>query len=433
MRYFLAILLTAGLLSAGEVPLREFVKTALENSLELKSSQNRVKSSEYEYRAARAMLFPVFRIEESFVQTDIPGQVMFIKLNQKRFTFADITNPDTTTLYETKFTIEIPIWMGGKLRAFKKMAKYRWEGDRENHGRKEEEVILKVYEAYANAVLAKNAVEVSETAVKDAEEHVRIAQRAYKVGLVLFADVLRAKVYLSKAKEKLQEAKNNYEVAKRALELLVNKEYGDFDVKDFQGCPSVSPQKLREVALREREDLRAVDRYLKSLEEGVRAARADLLPKVYAFANYSTYDWQKPFGSEADGYMVGVGVKWEFNLGFAPLFKTKSMKERVNALRNQRELLTKAILFEIEKSLAEYENAFYSLRSAEARMREAKEVVRVVRKRYEEGLARMVDLLDAQTQLDMARFEYIKALRDCNVAYAKALYSAGILKEEVLK
>jgi len=45
----------------------------------------------------------------------------------------------------------------------------------------------------------------------------------------------------------------------------------------------------------------------------------------------------------------------------------------------------------------------------------------------------MVDLLDAQTQLDMARFEYAKALRDCNVAYAKTLFAAGLLKEEVLK
>ena len=45
----------------------------------------------------------------------------------------------------------------------------------------------------------------------------------------------------------------------------------------------------------------------------------------------------------------------------------------------------------------------------------------------------MVDLLDAQTQLDMARFDYIKALRDCHISYAKVLFSAGMLKEEVVK
>jgi len=434
MRYFFALLGLIGILHAQEISLKEFVEEALKHNLELKATKNEVKSSEYEYKATRALLFPVFKFEENYTQTNIAGHVLFIKLNQQRFSFPiDLNNPNTITNYETKFTIEIPVWMGGKLRAFKNMAKYKWEGDRENYGRKEEEIILKVYEAYANAVLAKSAVEVSRTAVRDAEEHVRIAERAYKVGLVLFADVLRAKVYLSKAKEKLREAENNYKVAKKALELLVNKEYGNFDVNDFEGCPTVSSDKLKEVALKEREDLKAVERYLKSLEEGVKVARADLLPKVYAFANYSMFDWKKPFGSEGDGYMVGVGVKWEFNLGFAPLFRTKSMKERVNALRNQRELLTKAILFEIEKSLTDYENALYSLKSAEARMKEAREVVRVIRRRYEEGLARMVDLLDAQTQLDMARFEYIKALRDCNVAYAKALYSAGILKEEVLK
>ena len=95
--------------------------------------------------------------------------------------------------------------------------------------------------------------------------------------------------------------------------------------------------------------------------------------------------------------------------------------------------MRKAIFFEIEKAYKNYENALYSLKSAEKRVKEANEVVRVLRKRYENGLARMVDLLDAQTQLDMARLDYVKALRDCNVARAEVLFAGGILKEEVLR
>jgi outer membrane protein TolC len=45
----------------------------------------------------------------------------------------------------------------------------------------------------------------------------------------------------------------------------------------------------------------------------------------------------------------------------------------------------------------------------------------------------MVDLLDIQTQLDLARFERAQALYRCNKSYIEILLSAGILKEEVMR
>ncbi len=432
------LLLLINLTFGTEYTLKFFVEKALKNNLELQAEKKKVEASLYEYKTARAYLFPNLKFEETFTRTDISSYVLFTKLSQERITLQDfapnkLNNPDAVNNFETKITLEIPIWMGGKIRASKEMAKYKYMGDKTILGRKEESVILKVYEAYANAVLAKNAVKVAKQAVKDAQEHVRIAEKAYKTGVALLADVLRAKVYLSKAKEKLKNAENNYKVAKKALELLINEELGDFDVKDFEGCPNIDKGKILYKALKMREDYRAMDYYIKSLENGEKLALSEALPQVFAFASYSMYDKDTPLGSQGSGYMIGAGVKWNFNLGFASFHKKKSFKSKVLSLKSKKKLLEKAILFEIEKAYAEYENALNSLKSAEVRLKEAQEVVRVIEKRYENGLARMVDLLDAQTQLDMARFDYVKALRNCNVSYAKVLFSAGMLKEEVEK
>ena len=423
---------------AEEKGLDFFIKKALENNLELKAERNKVKAYEYEYKSVRGMLFPTFKLSETYTRTDVPGYVLFGKLNQERITPFDfnpnkLNNPDSLDNYETKLTLQVPVWMGGKLRAFKNMAKYMWEAQKLNYQRKEEEVILKIYKAYANAVLAKESIKVAEQAVKDAEEHLRLAKKAYEVGIALFADVLRAKVYYAKALENLKKAKNNYKVAKKALELLINENIGDFDVQDFKGCPSISEEEVLKVALESREDYRATKYFAKSMEEGVKSAYANMLPQVFAFANYFMYDQNTPFGSEGESYMVGIGLSWEFNLGFSPIFKAKSFKEKKLSITHQRELLKKAIFFEIDKAYKNYENALYSLKSAENRVKQAKEVVRVLQKRYENGMARMVDLLDAQTQLDMARFDYVKALRDCNVARAEVLFAGGILKEEVMR
>jgi len=377
----ISLLLLVGLSLSAEIPLEVFIKDALQNNLELSSQKRSVKASEYEYKSVRSFLFPTIKLEETYTQTDISSYYLFTKLNQERISFQDfnpskLKDPGSIQNFETKISLEIPIWMGGKLRAFKNMAKNKWEGDKTLYGRKEEEVILKVYEAYANAVLAKKAVEVAKKAVKDAQEHVRLAQKAYKTGVALFADVLRAKVYLSKAKEKLAKARNNYEVAKKALELLTNKRYGNFDVKDFSGCPSVKVEELKSKALRHREDYLALKYYIMSLREGQRSAIGDMLPQVFAFAQYSMYDENTPFGSQGEGYMVGVGVKWAFNTGLGPLFKKKSFKEKELALEKRRKLLAKAIEFEIEKAFTEYKNALKALESAKSRKEEAKEVLR---------------------------------------------------------
>ena len=431
-------LLIIGLGFAEEKELSFFIKKALENNLELKAERNKVKAYEYEYKSIKGLLFPTFKLNETFTRTDVPGYVLFGKLNQERITQFDflpnkLNNPDPLNNYETKLTIEIPIWMGGKLRAYKRMTKYMWEAQRFNYRRKEEEVILKVYKAYADAVLAKASIRVAKQAVKDAQEHLRIAKKAYEVGTALFADVLRAKVYYAKALENLKKAENNYRVAKKALELLINKNLGEFDVKEFKTCESIREEDVKKLALASREDYKATAYFVKSMEEGVKSAYADILPQVFAFANYFMYDQNTPFGSQGESYMVGIGMTWAFNLGFSPIYKAKSFKEKRLSISHQRELLRKAIFFEIEKAYKSYENALYALKSAKSRVEQAKEVVRVLQKRYENGMARIVDLLDAQTQLDAARFEYIRALRDCNVARAEVLFAGGILKEEVIR
>ncbi len=51
--------------------------------------------------------------------------------------------------------------------------------------------------------------------------------------------------------------------------------------------------------------------------------------------------------------------------------------------------------------------------------------------RYKVGLAKITDVIDAETVYDKARFDLAKSLYECNLAYVKALYNAGILNKEV--
>ena len=428
------LLLIASAVMAQELTLERVLEDTLKNNLEIKALRHELKAYEREYLSARANLFPNLKLTETFTRTDVPAYVLFTKLNQERikptdFTPSNLNNPSAVNNFETKLSLEVPLWMGGKIRAFRNASLFKKRAEEKKLSRKEEEVLFKAYSAYLQAELASSAVEVARKNVEDAKEHLRIAKKLHSVGMALLSDVLRAQVFLNKAEEKLTEARNNYRIALKALGLIANTDYTEYSVPALKECPSLSLEELKDRALASREDLKAIDDYIKVFRETYRAYMGDNLPQLSAFASYSLYDKDTPFGSGGSGYMFGINLSWSFNTGLSSIQKARSFKERERALLERRELLKKAIVFGLEKAYSRYETALSRLKSARARVDTAREVVRILHVRYENGLARMVDLLDAQTQLENARFDHIQALYSCNLSYGRALLEAGVIKE----
>ncbi|MFN3976818.1 MAG: TolC family protein [Aquificaceae bacterium] len=436
MRSLIVFLVLAGGLFAKELSLREAIELALKNSPVVKSAQRDLKAQELELKAAKGALFPRIKVEETFTRTDVPAYAFMSKLNQERISMQDfdpsrLNNPKAINNFETKLTLEVPLWMGGKVQSAISMAQYEYRATDLDAKRKEEEVIKQVYHAYMDAVFAKEAIRVAEQAVKDAKEHLRLAQQMQKVGMALMSDVLRAQVYVSKAEENLEKARRGYALAKRGIEVLVGTPLGDFEVMDMAPCPEVRLQDLREKAL-QRKDIRAVEERLKALKEMYKYTLSDNLPQLFAFAQYFLNSKNFPLGSDGKGYLVGLSLSWTFDTGLTTLRKAQASMERKASLEERLKLMKDMAVFEVDRAYSEYENAMDMLKSSEDRIRASQEVLKVMETRYKNGLARMVDILDAQTELDKARLERIEAIRACQKAYMDLLFSAGET-EEVLR
>lgn len=433
MRVLALFFLTLSAVFSKEITLQEAVGLALENSPLVRSAQRDLRAQELELRAARGALFPRIKLEETFTRTDIPAYAFMNRLNQERVAQQDfdptrLNNPPAINNFETRLTLEVPIWLGGRLQSAQRMAEHEYRAVGLETGRRKEEVIRQVYHAYMDAVLAKEGVKVSRQAVEDAKEHLRLAERMHAVGMALLSDVLRARVYLSKAEENLEKAVRGYQVAKRGLEVAVGMPLGEFEVQDHGTCPTVNPQPLRE-RVWNRRDIKALEERLKTLEEAYRFTLSDNLPQVYAFAQYFLNSRDYPFGADGRGYLVGLGFSWSFDTGLATLRRAQANLERKASMQERLRLLKDSAVFEFERSYAEYENSMRMLTSAEERMGASQEVLRVMQVRYRNGLARMVDVLDAQTELDRARLEKAQAINACHRAYMDLLFNAGLSEE----
>ncbi|MFP3253913.1 MAG: TolC family protein [Hydrogenobaculum sp.] len=452
-----AMLILADISFSQSISIDYAIKEALKNNLAIKAKRYDVKSKEYELESVKGMLFPRLSLQTSFNRTNIAPWSIMNKMDTKSLQFPQpppqffqassvtpqmlggafqsmqdfFNNPGASQLYQTQLTLQIPIWMGGKVQAYESASYHALKSTKKELNQTEQDIVYNVYKAYLGGLLAKEGIKLATQAVNDAKKHVDMAESYYKTGMALFSDTLRAKVYLHQAEQKLVEAKNNYKTAKRALFLLMDEPYKDVDLKGNLYCPSHIDKEALIKAVYQKPQIKSMEEKLRALKSMKRAYLADYLPQIGAFGSYSLFDNSTPFGATANGYMVGVGVNWNIFDGLTAFNKIRSLNEQKLMLSSYIDYMAKGSIFKINKALADYENALAMMKYAKKEEEEAKATLKVMDQRYKVGLAKITDVIDAETQYDKARFDFAKAMYDCNLAYIKSLYQAGLLNKEV--
>jgi len=463
MKKFLLATLIA-LSGADALTLKEAVDIALKDNLQLKSERLKVKEKYFEYKASQGFLFPQISLGYFFTRTNTPPYSIMFRMNTHSLQFprqpipstinagtvlqwtgqsfkgmGDYFNtPGSNQIYDLKLSIQIPIWMGGKVRNMVKGKLFEWKAQEFMTGRKAEEIAYTVSDTFLKVLYAKAAVKATETALKDVEHHLKVVKKMYDVGMALLSDLLRVKVYYETVKAKNTEAKNNLYVAKRALAFLLNKNWKPETLK-VEGklyCPSPEEvkkefEKLRTEAYRTRKDLIALKEGIEAVNYYERATWGSYLPDIVAFGEYHLYDNNRVGNFVSNSYMVGVGFQWKLFDGLNAFNKLRMLKEKERELKTTLKFAKEGISFQLEKALKDYETAYADFKRAVASIEHAETSLKIVEARYKNGLARIVDLLDVQAQLDKARFEKAQALYKCNKAYLDLYNTAGKILEVV--
>lgn len=415
---------------------KEAIVTALENNLELMGMKAALSASEKDIGISRSYLIPKVRVGEDFVTTNNPAQVFALKLNQRRFTGADLAgapgtfnNPGNITNFLTYGLIEIPVFNKPSLVALE-MAKVQYSANGYVYMRKQEELIKNVAQNYLQIGTAQEYVKVAQQGLKDANEHLRISQVRYKSELGLYSDVLRAKTEVSEAEQRLVTAQKNLSVAKRSLGFLLGtKESVEIsnvtpvlDLKAIDYYKSFMPQ---------RSDLMALEINVQNAKNGVRLAQADWFPTLNLNASYNLYQNNYPFGAEGNNYIAGAFLHWDAFDGMKRNYETKKAKDKVQEAQFYLESLRNAIDFKVFESFATVQEANKNYELAQIALTSAEEGNRLVTKRWQASLSPFVDVLDSQTNLDRARANVVKSCNDLKAQLITLYFESGVLKQEL--
>ena len=431
------LFLLAGLPLAAQdrLTLSEAVARALDHNPDLAVDGPGQEAARSEYRAAKAGYLPRLDFEQSYLAGNNPVFVFGTLLSQQRFTadnFAlpSLNAPSALDNLQTRVTLQQSIWDFGRTRDRREQASLGATGADQAHEAHTRQVLLNVFSSYYAASLARSALETARVALRSAEAIAAQANARVESGLAVEADLLRSRVYLAAAKQQEISAQGQLENARAQLNRLMGNPL-DAAIGDTAVLAPAKIALMPETALaaeqkQRRPDYQAVLTELRQAEIAVRSRQKEWMP---ALSGYATWEADNPSLSSYGGnnWATGIALRWNLFAGGSDAAQLEAARQRLEQKRRQVTAMESAMALEIRMALVQYRAAEQQVAVAQAAEAQSEEGLRILKNRYDAGLATMTDVLSAESARSSARTSLAEALYRQRLSYAQVEYAAGIL------
>ncbi len=415
--------------------LREAAELALAHNPSVQAVREHQEAARQVSRQARSVRLPRLDIKESFTNGNNPIYVFGSKLTQEKFTASDfdiglLNNPDPINNLRTELTLYQSIWQGGQAEARQRMAALAEEIAATKLDQTQQNLLLEVVRHYFAVQLSHDSAETMRAAQRSAESSLERIRNMFDSGMVVKSDLLRMQVYLAEVKRELIEAENRLLLARTALDTDTGRQLGD-------GFRTTTPLQMRDLAaadldtlvaeaLANRPEIDELQRVVAIGREQANEARGYNRPHIGAFA---TFEYDQGTRSDASGTNYLLGVQLSYNI-FDGMFKGAKVAEAeagIRARESQLRHLSNQIGLQVKDAFLRLGATRQQHRVAAEAVGHAEESLRIMKDRYEAGLATLTDLLNAETALTGARTNLSRAVYEHHLAYASLELAAGRL------
>ncbi len=321
-------------------------------------------------------------------------------------------------------------------------AKYGLQQSRELADETRRLLILSATVSFRQAQLAMQNIEVAEQDYAFNTNLEGDAQKRFDVGMLPEADVYNFSIRALRAENSMLQTQLDYKIACAVLAELMalpdaQLSEGLRPVAAGFDLPGAVPELDLELqyALGNRPDYKAMQSGRLALEQQVRAAKGDLLPKV-ALTGSMTYT-ETEDRSVVENYgdydsFVGITVKWDLFAGGRKINMVKQAQAEMCALEDQQEALRLSIRSVLRQRIDEAETAT-EVFGRQKKIYELSTRVRdSIEKAYRAGAVSITRLNEAQTDLVRARTGYASSYIACQLVLNRLDIETGRVMKDVL-
>jgi outer membrane protein TolC len=287
-----------------------------------------------------------------------------------------------------------------------------------------------VQAAYLDVASARSAARILESALERVREGERVAQRLVDAGHATPDGLYRARADRSEIAQQLDEARRSADAAVRTLNQLLGRPLS-MPVTLLPDSVLMREIDLTEdeavaAALSGREELTGLDAGARAADAGVRLATASLIPSLAVALDYGFQGRDVEFGASADYFVATVVARWNVFSGGHDLARREGARLEADRVRAERREAEERVRLDVLRAYEAAVVARAAIATAEDRLVAARRTFELVRRRYEEGVANHIELVDARATLTGAELNraltlYRYAMRTVDLERAAAL------------
>ena len=402
------LLLRLGVFVVGVAPalaqtpltLEDAIRRAQGETADVRALASAIDEANARIQRAQAGFWPRIDVTESVQRGNQPVFVFSSLLAQRRFTAANfaipaLNHPDPVTNTRTAVALEQRVFDSGLTRLGVQAATLEREAASATRDAAKQDLAFRAARAFVHVLQLEATARATDAAVAAAESDRQRARARREVGLVTEADVLAVDVHLADMRQRQIAASGDLVVARIQLAEAV-------------GLPltvSVVPERpvsrpapadgdaLVAKALTMHPDLRQADVRLQLADNGRRTARAALLPSVGVQAGWEFNG--ATLGAQQSSWVIGAEMRVNLFRGFADTARITEARHAHARATAERERVERRIEVEVRAALAQLAAARAREDTGRATLTQARESQRIIRDRYEGGLATVTDVLRA--------------------------------------
>ena len=283
-----------------------------------------------------------------------------------------------------------------------------------------------IVEKYFLVVFLEEVVKTKRLAVKDIGKHVQHTAKMVEKGALPKVDMLRAQVALAAAQRELEDELSRLDIARSSLNLSIGYPEDTMtllsDSLHFKVL-NINIQELQNEAKSKLPVYKLEEQKKRIAEQNYNAQRAKMMPELFAYANYSFFNNYLPVVPAP--FTAGIQLRYNIFNGGSDYKKMQAGKYMINEALISEKNTEKKVNFLIDKAYKQVKASESRYLKLQSTLDLSEENYRISKKRFEQGLGRSVDVLDAYTLLESARLERLLSLYAYYVAINNLYYASG--------
>jgi outer membrane protein TolC len=387
-------------LAQTPLTLEEAIRRAQADTADARALGSAIDEANARIQRAQSGFWPRIDVTETVQRGNQPVFVFSSLLSQRRFAPANfaipaLNHPDPVTNTRTAIALEQQIFDPGLTRLGVQAATLQRDAASATRDATGQDLAFRAAQAFIQVLQLEATARATDAAVAAAESDRQRARTRREVGLVTEADVLAVDVHLADMRQRQIAASADLAVSRLQLAEAVGLPLtvSVVPVRPVSRPAPADGDALVREALTTHPHLRQADVDLQLADNGRRTARAALWPSVGVQAGWE-FNGATP-GAQQSSWVIGAEMRLNVFRGFADSARMSEARHAHARAKAERQRVERRIEVDVRGALAQLAAARARDDAGRASLTQARESQRIIRDRYESGLATVTDVLRA--------------------------------------